>query len=511
MINGCFERRDKPMGNLAAIEKDFLNLLKEQSGYKEILTLLHWDAHTNIPKNSVDNRAEVSGFLSGKLQQSETSEKMKYYIDTLKDTTENEMIKKVIKECETIYEKNRKIPQKEFEEYVMFCSKSESVWQEAREKSDFTLFQPYLERIVEYNKRFADYWGYETNRYDALLHNHEPGITTKTLDTVFPELRKSLMDLIGRINNSSVKSDSSILVNPFPIKDQEALSVDILQRLGYGSSSGRLDTSVHPYSFAINPNDVRVTTRYNDKDFRIAVFSAIHEAGHALYEQNFAPKFHNTPLAEAASMGIHESQSLFWEIFIGKSKSFWESNYELFKSYAPKHFHQIPFDDFYLALHEVKPSLIRVEADELTYPLHIMIRYELEKALINGDIKVAELPHLWNEKMVDYLGIKPPTDREGILQDIHWSSGDFGYFPSYTLGYMYAAQLNHKLVKELDFNKRIKNNDYNAITEWFTKNVHQYGKTKKPLEMLEDVTKEKLNPNYLVQYLTEKYTEIYQL
>ncbi|MFD1038647.1 carboxypeptidase M32 [Virgibacillus byunsanensis] len=493
------------------IEKDFKNLLKEQASYREAIMLAHWDMSTKIPKNGIEQRSEVVGFLSEKLHQIETSEKMKYFIDVLKDSTENEVMKKTIEECEETYERNRKIPNQEFKEYVMLQTKSESIWQEARENADFSLFQPYLEQLVDYNKKFANYWGYEDNIYDALLHNFEPGVTTKTLDHVFPELRKSLTSLMDKINGSTHKPDASVLTGHFPKKDQEAFSVEVLKRMGYNFTSGRLDETVHPFAIALNRNDVRVTTRYDEKDFRMAVFGTIHEGGHALYEQNINSELINTPLATGTSMGIHESQSLFWENFVGRNKAFWESHYELFKSHAPAHFQNVPLDDFYRAVNEVKPSFIRIEADELTYPLHIMIRYELEKALINGEIKVKDLPGLWNEKMNNYLGITPPSDKEGVLQDIHWSGGDFGYFPSYALGYMYSAQLHNTLTQEINLDEIITKGDFNQLRNWLTKNVHQYGKMKKPLEIIEDVTKEKLNPEHLVNYLMKKYSSIYQL
>lgn len=499
------------MGTIEQTEKDFKELLNELNAYREAITLTHWDMRTKIPKNGVEQRSEVVGFLSEKLHQIETSEKMKYFIDMLKDSTENEIIKKTVEECEETYERNRKIPNDEFKEYVMLQSKSEAIWQEARENNDFSLFQPYLEKLVEFNKKFANYWGYEKNIYDALLHNYEPGVTTETLDNVFPAVRKSLTSLLEKIKQSNTKPDPAVLTGHFPKSDQESFSLEILKRMGYNFSSGRLDETIHPFAIALNMNDVRVTTRYDEEDFRMAVFGTIHEGGHALYEQNISQKLANTPLATGTSMGIHESQSLFWENFVGRNKAFWEKNYNLFQSYAPHHFQQLSLEEFYRAVNEVKPSLIRIEADELTYPLHIMIRYELEKALINDEIQVSDLPHLWNEKMQDYLGIEPPTDREGVLQDIHWSAGDFGYFPSYALGYMYAAQFHNTMKNEMNLDELISNNQFDKIRNWLTENIHQHGKMKKPLEIVEDVTKEKLNSDYLVNYLTKKYSEIYNL
>lgn len=498
------------MEALTAKEQQFMEFLKEQNAYKEALTTLQWDSHTQIPRGGVDNRSEVVGFLSGKLQQSETSDRMKEYLDDMKVTSANGFIRQVVEECERVYEKSRKIPNKTYQEYVTLCSKAEAVWEEARKKNDFSLFEPYLSRIVEYNQEFAELWGYEGNRYNALLDNNEPGITVETLDVVFPALRKSLTSLIEQVKASPVKADVSLLKSPFPIESQKALSESILEMIGYRFENGRLDTSAHPYSFAINPNDVRLSTKYIEDDFRSSLFSSVHEGGHALYEQNIGRNLMGTPLSAASSMGMHESQSLYWEMFVTADRGFWETNYDWFRSFAPDHFKSVSLDDFYLALHDVKPSLIRIEADPLTYSMHIMLRYELEKALLHGDVKAKELPHVWNELMQEYLGVVPGNNRDGVLQDIHWSSGDFGYFPSYTLGYVYAAQLHAAMKQEVMFENCLQTNDFLSIRQWFTEHVHKHGKTKQPLDLLKEVTSEELNPDYLVQYLTKKYGEIYQ-
>ncbi|MEN2766214.1 carboxypeptidase M32 [Ornithinibacillus xuwenensis] len=498
------------MTSISQNQSEFQEYLKEMNAYREAITLIQWDLRTKIPKKGVEQRSEVVGYLSHKLHQMETSDKMKSFIDALNEQTNDEVLQKTVLECLDTYEKNRKIPDEEFREFVMLQSKSESVWQEAREKSDFGLFQPYLEKLVDFNKKFANYWGYEENIYDALLHNYEPGVTVKTLDQVFPKVRESLTGLLSKIQSSTVKPDSTILNTHFPKQGQKEFAIEILKRMGYDFESGRLDDTIHPFAITLNINDVRITTRYDEQDFRMAVFGTIHEGGHALYEQNISNRLAGTPLASGTSMGIHESQSLFWENFLGRNKVFWDSHYELFKKYAPKHFDNISLHDFYQAVNEVKPSLIRIEADELTYPLHIMVRYELEKALINSEIEVKDLPHLWNEKMQDYLGIKPSNDREGVLQDIHWAGGDFGYFPSYALGYMYAAQFNNKMKDAINMDDVIQSGDFTKIREWLTENIHQYGKMKKPLQIVEDVTGESLNPDYLVSYLTEKYRNIYQ-
>lgn len=280
----------------------------------------------------------------------------------------------------------------------------------------------------------------------------------------------------------------------------------------YDFEAGRLDTTVHPFAIGLNPGDVRVTTKYDEMDFRTAVFGTIHEGGHALYEQNIDEKFIGTPLCTGTSMGIHESQSLFWENFVGRHFSFWEKYYDLLKKNANGQFDDIDLHTFYRGINVAGPSLIRIEADEMTYSLHIIARYELEKALINGELEVADLPEAWNDKMEELLGVRPSHDGEGVLQDVHWPSGAFGYFPSYALGYVYAAQLKKVMEKELpDFDELLQQGDLAPIKEWLTKNIHQYGKSKEPLEILKDTTGEGVNPRYLIEYLESKYRNVYRI
>lgn len=499
------------MKTLQELEEEFKELLKDQDAYREALALVEWDLRTKIPEKGAEQRAEVIGFLSQKMHQLVTSDQMKLLIDQLKGKTTNDILQKSLEESEEDYKRSSKIPNAEYKAYITLRSKSESVWQKAREDNNFSLLQPYLEELVSYNKKFAQYWGYENNKYDGLLNLYEPGMTTKVLDDVFSQVRTGLTDLVKRIREAKVQPDANLLTHYFPKEDQNKFSLEVLKKMGYDFDAGRLDETIHPFAIGINQNDVRVTTRYDENDFRMAVFGTIHEGGHALYEQNIAASLAQTPMSDGTSMGIHESQSLFWENFIGRSESFWKEHFEMFKNYAPAAFHTLDFSDFFAAINEVKASYIRIEADELTYCLHIMIRYELEKALIDGDLAVKDLPEAWNQKMEDYLGIRPSSDQEGVLQDIHWSAGDFGYFPSYALGYMYAAQFTNQLSKEMDIDKIIDSGDFSQIKDWLTLHIHQHGKMKKPLEIIKDVTNEPLNAQYLLDYLTEKYTKIYQL
>ncbi|WP_419393750.1 carboxypeptidase M32 [Cytobacillus praedii] len=496
------------------VEKEFLDYVKKMEAYKEALGLIYWDLRTGAPKQGVEQRSEVIGMLSTDVFKMSTSEEMESYITELSSNELNlsEITKKTLLECKKEYDLNKKIPAEEYKEYVILQSKAESVWEEAKAKADFEMFRPYLEKLVAMTKRFIQYWGFEGNKYNTLLDMYEPGVTVEVLDQVFGQLREKIVPLVHSISQSDQKLETNFLFERFPKEKQREFSLEILKQMGYNFNAGRLDETVHPFATGLNPGDVRVTTKYDENDFRTAVFGTIHEGGHALYEQNISTDLIGTPLCDGTSMGIHESQSLFYENFVGRHYSFWKKNYDLLKEYSEGQFDQVSLDDFYRAINESKPSLIRIEADELTYPLHIIIRYEIEKGLFNDELEVKDLPKIWNEKYEQYLGVKPENDGQGVLQDVHWSGGSFGYFPSYALGYMYAAQLKNAMIKDLpNYDQLVEEGNLLPIKEWFTDHIHKYGKMKKPLDILKDVTGEELNANYLIDYLYEKYSNVYQL
>ncbi|MEG7377763.1 carboxypeptidase [Bacillus subtilis] len=493
-------------------EKEFFDLLKRIAQYSEAVALMHWDSRTGAPKNGSEDRAESIGQLSTDIFNIQTSDRMKELIDALYERFDDLAVdtKKAVELAKKEYEENKKIPEAEYKEYVILCSKAETAWEEAKGKSDFSLFSPYLGQLIEFNKRFITYWGYQEHPYDALLDLFEPGVTVKVLDQLFAELKEAIIPLVKQVTASGNKPDTSFISKAFPKEKQKELSLYFLQELGYDFDGGRLDETVHPFATTMNRGDVRVTTRYDEKDFRTAIFGTIHECGHAIYEQNIDEALSGTNLSDGASMGIHESQSLFYENFIGRNKHFWTPYYKKIQEASPEQFKDISLDDFVRAINESKPSFIRVEADELTYPLHIIIRYEIEKAIFSNEVSVEELPSLWNQKYQDYLGITPQTDAKGILQDVHWAGGDFGYFPSYALGYMYAAQLKQKMLEDLpEFDTLLERGEFHPIKQWLTEKVHIHGKRKKPLEIIKDATGEELNVRYLIEYLSNKYSNLY--
>ncbi|MBW3113265.1 MULTISPECIES: carboxypeptidase M32 [Bacillaceae] len=492
----------------------FNDYVKKMSAYNEALGLMFWDLRTGAPKNGVEQRSEVIGMLSSELFEMSTSSEMAAYLAKLSPEMDqlDEMTQKLLEECQKEYDRNKKIPASEYREYVVLQSKAEGVWEEAKEKADFDMFKPYLEKLVAFTKRFIDYWGYEENKYDTLLDMYEPGVTVNVLDRVFGDLRDQIVPLVHKISQLENKPQTDFLYKNFPKDKQKQFSLKILEQMGYDFNSGRLDETVHPFAIGLNPGDVRVTTKYDESDWRTAVFGTIHEGGHALYEQNISKDLMGTPLCTGTSMGIHESQSLFYENFVGREHAFWKQNYSLLKEYSTGQFDSVELSDFYRAINESKPSLIRIEADELTYALHIIIRYEIEKGLFNDEIEVENLPEIWNQKYEEYLGIRPSHNGEGVLQDVHWAGGSFGYFPSYALGYMYAAQLKRAMLKDIPhYEELLERGNLTPVREWLTTNVHQWGKMKKPLEIIREVTGEGLNAQYLADYLTEKYSKVYSL
>lgn len=500
--------------NVLEIEKQFLDYVKKMSSYNEAISLMFWDLRTGAPKKGVEQRSEVIGTLSTDVFNMSVSEEMGTYLDELSnhEAELSETTNKLVQELKKDFDKNKKIPAEEYKEFVILTSKAESVWEEAKEKADFAMFQPYLEKIVTYLRRYVERIGYEGHKYNALLDDYEPGVTVEVLDRVFGELREKLVPLVKKVTEAPNQPKTDFLFEHFSKEKQREFSLEILKKLQYDFDAGRLDTTVHPFAVTINRNDVRVTTKFDEKDFRTAIFGTIHECGHALYEQNISEDLMGTPLCDGTSMGIHESQSLFCENFVGRNFSFWKKNYDLLKQYSNGQFDNVSIEDYYRAINVAGPSLIRIEADELTYCLHIILRYEIEKALINGEIEVKDLPTIWNDKIEEYLGIRPTHDGEGVLQDVHWSGGAFGYFPSYALGYIYAAQMKHKMDQDIpNFDQLLEEDHFSPIKEWLGKHVHQYGKLKMPLEIIKDITGEGLNPNYLVEYLEKKYTSVYDL
>ncbi|WP_373897170.1 carboxypeptidase M32 [Haloimpatiens sp. FM7315] len=501
------------------MNKEFEEKLKE---FKEYLSkieylncassVLYWDMRVGAPKKGMEYRGEVLGYLSGELYKLQTSEKIKEYIEYFSKFNDlDDVTKSMVENVKKQYNETKKIPEDRYKEYTILTSKAENAWQEAKDKKDFNIFKPYLEKIVDYKREFISYLGYDKNKYDTLLDLFEPGITVEKLDVVFKEMRDSIIAILNKIKNSSVKVDKTLLTKEIDIERQDRFSKEVLKKMGFDFEAGRVDETEHPFTIEFGNKDVRITTHYFKDNFISGLLSNVHEGGHAIYEQDIEDDLKGTLLATGVSMGVHESQSRFYENILGRSKEFWVYFYPILKERF-KEYKDVPFDEFFKAINLVEPSLVRTEADELTYSLHIIIRYEIEKMLINGEIEVKDLPKIWNNKYKEYLGVEPTNDAEGILQDIHWAGGDFGYFPSYALGNLYGAQFLNKMKEDIkDLNSQISKGNLDIIHQWLKENIHKYGSVYKPADLIKKVTGEELTAKYFIEYLNEKYKDIYNL
>ncbi|PNR96296.1 carboxypeptidase M32 [Petrotoga sp. 9PWA.NaAc.5.4] len=494
---------------------EFKEFLAKISRYMQAVSLMQWDLETYAPKMAVEYRSKAMGELSELYFRSYVSDKTEKFLEELskKEVYDNldQVGKALVKVTKEDYEKMKKIPPELIRKLTETTTKANSAWKEAREKAEFFIFEPLLEEIVSLTKEVAEKLGYQENRYDALLDLYEPGLKTKKLKDTIDYLKKNMLPFIDELFEKGKEPRSDFFEGNFSIEKQKELSKEALKFMKFDFNTGRMDISAHPFTTKIGPRDVRVTTRFSEKDIRYSLFSTIHEGGHALYELHIPEIFFETPLDEGASMAVHESQSRFWENIIGRGPDFWVYFSKKLKEIFPD-FENVSSMELYKAVNIVKKSFVRTDADEVTYNFHIMLRFEIEEALINDRIKVKELPSIWNEKMNEYFGMVPPNDALGVLQDVHWSNGSFGYFPSYMLGNLYAAQFFNKLKKDVtDYNTQLGEGNATGVLNWLVENVHKYGKMYKPEELLEKITGETLNPKYFVDYIKEKFSDIYEL
>ncbi|MFD1673355.1 carboxypeptidase M32 [Alicyclobacillus fodiniaquatilis] len=490
--------------------------IREITHFNEALSLMEWDLRTGAPKKGHALRAEAIATLAAKAHALSTSADIGEWLNELSEPAVFNALSQVdqalVREEKKSYDLMHKIPEKLLHEYRVLTSTAQSVWEDAKSANDFPSFQPYLEKIIVMKKQFIEHWGAAEHPYDLLLDQYEPGMTVAHLDAVFGDLRRDLVPFVQAITAKGPVHDGKLFTTAYAFEQQKTLNRQVLEVMGYDFGAGRIDSTVHPFEITLNRYDVRVTTHYDLHDLRPTLFGTIHEGGHALYEQGISPDLIGTSLSMGTSMGIHESQSRFWENMIGRSLPFWERYYTLLQTAFPNVFNKASLEAFYAYINHVEPSLIRIEADEVTYNLHIMVRYELEKGLIGGEYQVADLPQLWREKMEEYLGVTPPDDAHGVLQDVHWSGGDFGYFPSYALGNLYAAQFRHTLLKAIpNLDDEIRAGNLLVIREWLREQIHQYGRVLQPDELVQKVTGEPLTGQYLVAYLREKFSPIYRL
>ena len=495
---------------------ELLERMHEIADLSALGALAEWDQNTELPDGAGEIRGDQMATLQGVLHERWTAEHLGNLLAQLSpvsaQTSFTDADKGLVREAQRAYDHSIKLPRTLVEEIARTQARSFESWRRARANNDFASFAPLLARTIELQREVADRLGYTETRYDALLDQYEPGMTASKLDRLFAPVREVSASLLKRIEASGHTIDDSCLQGEFTSEKQMELSKNVLRGMGYEFARGGIARSPHPFTTSFgSPFDVRLTVNPDPHFIQASVMAAIHEGGHALYEQGSASTLGRTPLAGGASMGAHESQSRLWENNIGRSLPYWRGQYGAVRAAFPEQFANVEVETFVRALNKVQPSLIRIEADEVTYNLHIIIRYELERAMVNGEVAVEALPGMWNARYREYLGIEPGTDSEGILQDIHWTSG-FGYFPTYTLGNMYGAQIFHKLRGTFpDFDERLAQGGTSFILRWLEEHMYAYGTIYQPEELIERVTGEKPNPEHFVRYLTRKFEEIYNL
>lgn len=386
----------------------------------------------------------------------------------------------------------------------------QQAWRDARRQNDFALLRPQLEQILDLKRQQADLLGFPQTRYDALLDEYEPEMLTADVAQVLAGLRDELVPLVAAIDDAARRPDTSILARRYPRDAQESIGREAATRIGFDFARGRLDVTIHPFCTTLGPHDCRITTRYDERHFNQAFFGILHEAGHAIYEQGLRVDQFGLPLGQAASLGVHESQSRFWENMVGRSLAFWRHFYSHVQRAFPEALDDVPLDAFHFAVNDVRPSLVRVEADEATYNLHILIRFELETALISGDLLVADLPGAWADQYQKYLGIRPNSDLEGVLQDIHWPAGLIGYFPTYALGNLIAAQLAAQADADLGgLEPLLAQGQFEPVRDWLRTRVHQHGERYRGRQLVEQVTRQPLSHAPLAAYLRGKLVSLY--
>lgn len=490
-------------------------ILGEVEDLNHASSLAGWDQQTYMPAGGAEDRGYMLGTLSRLAHQAFTSPEVGQLLEDLApgasqfdpDSDEAALVRVTTR----LYRKQVQVPANLVEELAYIASVGHQAWARARAQKDFPFFEPYLKRILELRRQYANIFAPFDHVYDPLLDDFEPGLSTADLKGIFDKLRPQQVALIQAIADRP-PVDDSFLCQSLDRQKQWDFGVDVITRFGYDWQRGRQDLAAHPFTTSFGLDDVRITTRFDPKLSISALMSTMHECGHALYDQGFSKSLMRTPLATGASLAIHESQSRMWENLVGRSKVFWEFFLPRLQQIFPSEFGTVNLDRFYRGLNKVERSFIRVEADEATYNLHIMLRLELEIELMQGSLDVHDLPDAWRARMQDYLSINPPDDALGVLQDVHWSGGMIGYFPTYALGNLISVQLWEKINQDIpDLPGQIRQGEFRQLLEWLRTHIHQHGAKYEPQELVEKVTGSKIDPDPYLRYLREKFGEVYNL
>lgn len=489
-------------------------LLAEVADLGSAAALLGWDQQTYMPAGGTEER----GYALSTVQTIAHVKFTSHEIGNLLSELEPEVAKldpdsdeaRLVKVTRRQYDKDTKVPPEWVAEFAQATTQAHQAWMEARAESNFAKFQPFLEKIVTLRRSYADFFAPYDHIYDPLLDDFEPGMKTADVKAIFAVLRPQQVAL-GQAIASRPQVDDSFLHQPFDEQKQWDFGVEVITKFGYDWQRGRLDKAPHPFTQNFGIDDVRITTRIAPDFLNTNLFGTLHEAGHAMYEQGSDPAYRRSPLAGGASLAVHESQSRMWENLVGRSLAFWEFFFPRLQQAFPQ-LSGVSLEKFYKAINRVQPSLIRVEADEATYNLHIMLRLELEIALMEDTLAVKDLPEAWNSRMQEYLGLTPPDDAKGVLQDIHWSGGMIGYFSTYALGNLISAQLWERILVDIpDLEKQIRQGEFSALLGWLRDKIHRVGSKFEPQELVQHVTGSKIDPAPYVRYLTSKYSHIYGL
>ncbi len=476
------------------------DLLKEISLLSSTAATLDWDQETHAPAGSVKHRAKQLAYLSGKTHALRTSDEFREALDQ----AEGKISSENLRELRHQFERATQLPQALVERASETSSLGKAAWADARKNNDFNTFAPHLEKLLSIAREQAEHWGYEDEPYDALLSEYERNAKTSEVAQIFEDMTEELTNTAAQAVANSQEIPADFLHGPAPIEAQQQLNQEIAESLGFDFNNGRIDTTTHPFCTTLGPKDVRLTTRYDENDFTSSLFGVMHEAGHGLYEQGLPTEDFHLPSGQAVSLGIHESQSRLWENHVGRSRPFWEKWLPRAQELFP-YLKKIDLDQFLKATHRAAYSPIRVEADEATYDLHILLRFQLERKLLSGDLQVSDIPSAWNETFHSLFGFRPKNDSEGCLQDIHWSMGGLGYFATYSLGNINAAQLFEKSQEDQAVKAAFAEGDFLPLLDWMQTHIHQKGSILFPQDLMKSATRSPTNPEAYLKHLRQRF------
>ncbi len=489
---------------------ELVRLSRDETVLSSCLDLLEWDEEVCMPRGGVEHRAEQMAFLAGLVHDRGTDPR---YDELLGRVEESSLVSDPhspqavnVRELRRHYERERRMPRRLVEESARVSAIASQAWGQARADDDYKSFAPWIDRVFALAREEADAVGYVGDRYDALLDDYEPGMTTERISSLFTHLEAHLVPLVDALRGESEPAPGHVLTREFPVDRQALFMSQAATALGFDLESGRVDVGQHPFCTVIGPGDVRIALRYFPRNFARGFFALLHELGHALYDQGLDPEHYGTPMGEAVSLGVHESQSRLWENHVGRSHGFWQHFYPLLQGAFHESLHDVSMKTFRQVVNHVSPGLIRVQADEVTYDLHILIRFELERALLAGDLRAVDLPGAWAEQYQRRLGVTPSNDRTGCLQDIHWAEGLIAYFPTYTLGNVYAAQLfaaADRAVGPLE--EAFARGDFKTLRDWLGEHVHGHGQRYSVASMIERATGNLPDPSALIDSLSRRY------